>query len=589
MSRTFAGLVLALFITTASFAESSDPRVGKMTYEGSGASERAPEFGEVWFTFTVNCRTSADDVRKAIEAVSGSIWKAIDTKVPASAANEKRQPLWGNIGSINEAAGSRLIATPPHQYNGPLVPGTAKRIETCTGKQIALDAKTASIFSGSQRFGVRTDDLDWVEGLVRSVQAIVQSKDTNAVRISATPISYNVTEGTKRTMLSETLEKARLEATGTNSKFDSDRKTLKFANAHYLGHHVAQAPMYYPLVGNSLNRASAPKVTLEMPLVYTVYSEAKDLIDQTSSDSQGIRSEYEIVGKAIVDADYAQANATISVECQASKQAALAATEPYATDLLKDLRDFQGTRPATETDRVENNEAEVPQQNFPYQPVEWDTAKPNFPATRYLNTCTGDLVNAPASGNTSDLPAYWSVTRNLGLKTKDFSGILTLVENLQHRYNLSTSRNDETRVDVGDATGQVSDATKRRLAILARENATAYILNPKGPVAQDAKAHGFTSAHLVNVRVGTPRVAREEAAPAGAPRAAFKSAALADGAPQEELAVEVVHKDNGERPQFRMSRNYAFDFQVRTVNYIPLLTPAKPKPAPTAEEVPAIL
>jgi hypothetical protein len=178
--------------------------------------------------------------------------------------------------------------------------------------------------------------------------------------------------------------------------------------------------------------------------------------------------------------------------------------------------------------------------------------------------------------------------RSFGVKSTDFDRLLTLVESLQNRYNTTTDRAEETRVLVGDVAGDVTDATKRKLAVSARENATAYVLNAKGPLAQDARTHGFTSAHLVDVRVGSPRNPQLEAA--GAPRAAFKAAAADEAGGEEELVVDVVRKPNEERPQFRMVRHYAFDFQVLTENYLPYLTPQKPKPqAAPAGEVPHVL
>ncbi len=577
--RMTAGfLILASLISlNGAVADTTDPRVARLSYEGSGLAEKPPEFGEVWFTFQVTCRQSADDVRKVIEAVSGNVWKSIANNTAAQ--TEKRKPYWGNIGGISEIAGSRLQVTQPtRNSNNVVVAGTVKRIDVCAGKEIALRAKTATVYAGSQRFGIRTDDLDFVEGLLKSVQAIAQSKARDSVKISTTPISYDVTENTKREMLADTLNKARLEATGTNSKFASDLRTLKFKNAHYLGHHAAYPAGYSPVVGNAVTRGQAPKVTLELPLVYTIYSEAKDLIDATNSKVEGIRSEYEITGKATTDADFGEVNASLNVVCQTTKANAAQALDPLATDLLKDLRTFQGTRPATESDRFENNEAGNPQEYFPYQPVEWDVTKPNSPAIRYLNTCTNDLIDAPASGNTNDLPSFWSVDRSFALKSKDFNALLDLAEKLQARYNTSTLRTDETRVAVSDVTGQVSEATKRTLAIAARENATAYVLNANGPLAQDARAHGFTNAHLVDIRVGQPAMHNKSFARGAAMES--MAAPAAPGGAANDLTVNIVHKPNEERPQFQMNRTYLFDFNVITENYLPYLSPSKPKPAP---------
>ena len=275
----------------------------------------------------------------------------------------------------------------------------------------------------------------------------------------------------------------------------------------------------------------------------------------------------------------------ISVRCQATKEAALAATEPYASDLLKDLKDFQGTRAPSETDRVENNEAGQAQEYYPYQPVEWDTTKPNFPPTRYLNTCTNEFVAAPASGQESDLPSYFSVDRNFSIKSKDFSGILNLVEKLRGQYGKTTLRSDETRVYIGDVLAQATEETKRQLAISARENATKYILDPNGPLAQDAKEHKFTSANLVDIREATTNSPRMYAMAAAAPgakgggRSAFADEAPG-ASPAPDLGVEVVHKANEDRPQFRMRRNYAFEFQVVTKDYLPYLNTPKPQPKP---------
>lgn len=551
----------------------ADPRIAKLAYEGSGLSEHAPEYGEVWFTFSVGCQASAEAVRQSIEAVSGKVWNSIVSKVSPTSNTEVRKTYWGSIGGISEQPGSQVRTVQPVRPQGgqPAQAGSAKRFDVCTGKEIALNAKVATIFSGSQRFGVRSDDMDWIEGLARTVKALPQDNKTNTVKVAAGGIKYEVTENLKRNMLSDTLGKARLEATGPHSKFESDRKTLRFTSAYYLGHRFATPPQYTPVVGSPVARGQAPKVTLELPMVYTIYSEAADLVDQTSSRTEGVRSDYEIVGKAVVDANYAETSVSLGVACQASKSAVLTAIAPYSKDLVTELRNYQGAKPASETDKLTNNEIGNPTSYFPYQPVQWDESKAGTPATKYLNTCTQEVVDAPASGQASDLPAYWQVSQSLSLRSKAFDRLLTFTEGLQSKYNRATSRTDEVRVSVGDAYGDVTEATKRQLAIKARESATAYILNPHGPLAQDAKAHGFRSAHLVGIRVGQPRVAQMERAPA------FRAMAAAPGAaPQaDELTVDVVHKDNGERPEFRMLRHYAFDFQVITQDYL-----RKPAPAP---------
>ncbi len=579
-------LVLAVgIVSTSARAETPDPRLAKLTYDGTGAAEKAPEIGEVSFTFSVECRTSAEDVRQAIEAVSGGVWKSIATKVPAASTNELRQANWGNIGGITENNGSEVESIPPEKVGGVTVKGTAKRIETCTGKEVDLRAKVASTYSGSQTIGVRSEDLDWVESLARTVKALPQDKAKNTVKITAVSTSYTVTESAKRSLLGETLTKARAEALGANSKFASDKKTLKFASAHYLGHRLSSPPYIHPEVGSAVSRGTAPKVTLDLPFVYTIYSEGKDLINTTNSKLAGISSDYEITGKAVANADYAVISASVVARCQPSSDAALAATEPYSTKLHDDLKKFHGERAATETDRIVNNEPGKPTVDYPYEPVEWNTAEPKSPVTKYLNKCTNEIVDAPVSHNASDLPGYWTVTRNFGLRSSDFARLLTHTDDLQKAHNTATTRADETRIVVSDATAAVKDATKQKLAIAARENATAFVLNAHGPLADDARAHGFTSAHLVNIRVGSPRPAvMQESMSKGMGLAAMKMAAPM--APSQELAIEVVHKEGSERPQFRMVRSYAFDVQVITENYIPHLNVEKaaPKDAKPGEQ-----
>ena len=100
-----------------------------------------------------------------------------------------------------------------------------------------------------------------------------------------------------------------------------------------------------------------------------------------------------------------------------------------------------------------------------------------------------------------------------------------------------------------------------------------YSYPKEGPLAKDIKAHSFTNANVIGVREGTPNVARyEAAAPGGALKtrgfAVPASAAAPGGGETPEFRFDVIHNRMTERPQFRMQRNYAFDFQMVTENYV---------------------
>ena len=339
----------------------TDPKVGKFSYEGTGASEKPPEYSDVRFTFSVDCRTSADDARQAIEAVSGQVWKSISAKVPEKATSETQRAYWGSIGDIVENEGSQVFTTKPSKVEGEDQKGVAKRIDRCTKKEIALTANPPSVYSASQSLGVRTTDLDWAEALIRTVQKLPQDKESTTVKVSTDSVDYNVSEPFRRVMLAETLEKARTEAMGKGSKYESDKKTLKFASAHFLGSRPSSAPRLLATIGEPVAKGKAPKVELTVPITYTIYAEAKDLIDTNSKKLEGVRSDYEATGRAITDADYAVVSASIKVRCQATKEAAIKATETISEEILKDMRAFHGEKTASsETDRIENNELGEP-------------------------------------------------------------------------------------------------------------------------------------------------------------------------------------------------------------------------------------
>ncbi len=572
-----AALALVLGIAAPLMAaDATDPRLAKLTYEGSGSSELAPEYGEISISFSVACQKSAADVRLAIEAVSAPVWKAISNKVKTVSETDKAN--WGDIGNISENEGAPIQVTYPSPDGKEK--GGAFRVDSCSGEKLAVTAVRPSTFSGTQTIGVRSSDLNWLEGLARAARTTKQDKQRNTVKVNTGSISYLVTEAGKRNLVAKALEAAREEALGAKSKFANDKATLKFTNAHYLGHRAANAPMYEATIGSAIAKGQAPKVQLDVPMTYTIYAEAKDLIAKSANKAVGLKSDYEVTGQALADADYAAISASIAVACQTDKAAAIKAIAPLAGDVEKALRDFQGGVKATETDRFISHEANEANAYYPYQPVEFTLGAQNRAvATKYLNTCTNTIVDAPASGQAQDLTAYYSANRYFELRSKDFAKLVDTAQGMQSRYNTASANPADVRVQVSDATAQVTDATKRLLSIAARENAMKTVLDPKGLLAQDIAAHGLVKAHVVNVRVGSPRPSNKESALSdigGMPKARSMAAMAAPGGAPEEMPVEVVKKDGSERPQFRVVRHYAFDVQVLSENYVPLLAPKQP-------------
>lgn len=586
---SLGALALVLGIAAPAFAAETpaDPRLAKLTYEGSGSAELAPEFGEVSITFSVACQKSAADVRTAIEAVSAPVWKAISGKVKTVSETDKAN--WGDIGSISENEGAPLQVTYPSADGK--VKGEAHRVETCTGTKLGVTDVRPSTFSGSQTIGVKSSDLNWLEGLTKAARLTKQDKARNTVKVNTGSIRYAATEASKRNLIVKALEAAREEALGANSKFASDKKTLKLVNAHYLGHHAANPPMYEATVGTAIAKGQAPKVALDVPMTYTIYAEAKDLIATSSTQAVGLKSDYEVTGKALVDADFATISASLSIACQTDKAVAIKAIAPVASDVEKSLNDIHGGLKGTETDRLTVHEGGEASPYYPYTPIAFKLGENNRPvATQYLNTCTNTIVEAPATGSTSDLTVYYTATRNFELRSKDFAKLVMNAEELQKKYNTTTVNPAETRVTISDAVADATDATKRKLSIAARENAMKTVLDPKGPLAQDVTAHGLVKAHVVNVRVGSPRPSRndgamlESASMKSRSMAAPMAAMAAPGGAPAEMPVEVVMKDGSQRPQFRVVRHYAFDVQAISENYVPLLN--KAKPAPTFNHLP---
>lgn len=574
-SRYRAGAVLACALTVGlahGATPQNDPKVGRGSYFGTGSAERAPEFAEVQIQLNVQCRKSAEDVAKAIDAESAPLWKAIVAKVPTDKFTETDRTYWTSI-AVTESEGSRIDVRPPTKDH---VGSPPKRIDVCTGKALPLDAEVPAVYSGIQRIGVRSADLDWVEALARALNERPDAQGKTAVKVTHGGVQYDIKAETKRALYEEVLGKAREAATGPGSQFESDKKTLKFESAHFLGHRLAFNNASRVQVGDAVAKGKAPKVTLELPLVYTVYAEAADVV--AGKETKGLETAYEIQGTATVDADYASTNLAVSVNCQPKKESATEAIVGPSKAILNQLVAFQGDRKPTETDKLVDNEATAPSPYYPYLPIGW--ADEGKKVTDYLDLCTQKTVPAADSGNLQDLPAYFRASHGFELRSSRFDALVTLVDALREKH-VRPSSAGSVKVSVSNATAQVVEATKQKLVIAAREQATKGILDRKGPLAADVAAHKFLLAHLKSVRPGTlrPQGPGGPAFGAAAPMAP-ESAGLQSGA----VVITPVVKPNERRPTYPLTASYLFEYEFRTANYVEELQPKKLParlPAPT--------
>lgn len=575
MSYRRVGAVLAavgaLQVGAARAAEpQNDPKVGSGSYFGTGSAERAPEYAEVQIDLVVSCRKSAEDVAKAIDAESAPIWKSIAEKAPVEKFSETDRSFWTSI-VVTESEGSKVDVRAP-QKNKPQA--AAKRIDVCTGQELPLDAVVPNVYSGRQRLGIRSSDMDWIEALVRTLNERPQGASKTAVKVTNHGIRYDLKAETKRAMYEEVLGKARDAATGKGSQFESDKNTLKFASAHFVGHKPAFGNPTNVRVGEALAKGQAPKVTLQLPLVYTVYAEAADVVG--GKTKKGLETSYEIQGSATVDADYASSGITLSVNCQGKREAATQALLPLSRELLLTLERFQGDRKPTETDKFVDHEASAATPYYPYLPIAWE-GEDQAKVKTYLDLCTQKSVAAAASGKLEDLPAYYQASKAYELRSSRFANLLALIETLRDRH-VRPSAAGAVKLAVSPAVAQVLEATKQKLVIAAREQATKGVLDPKGPLAADIGAHKILTAHLKSVRPGrlTPATAD------GAAFGAAPAAAALESAPGGGLDISPVVKPNERRPTYPYTASFLFEYEFRTVNYVEQLAKKPMGPMPIA-------
>lgn len=536
-----------------------DPKAGELTYQGSGYAERAPDYAEVAFSFTVTNQNSAEEVIAALEAVSNPVWRAIAAHVGGK-RTETTQAYWGDIANIRESEGSSLQIVRPTEGDNARA-GSAKRIDNRTGKEIGLEETRPPVFSGSQMFSFRSADMSFLEGLVRGVNETEQKDDADAVKVSVSAVQYKVTVATLRKMLADVKEQARQQATGPNSKFANDSVNFGIESAHFIDASPSYPARYEPQVRGAGAPGERPKLTLTLPYTMVFYAEGKDLIKKKGGTTEPISLTYEVPGTAAVDADYGVVTVTVHSGYHKTKNAASTAVNAEAEKVLARLRREQGDKAPSETDRVVDEEATAPDQVRSYQPVAWNGIQP----TRYLNTITGEIVDAPEGGE-SRLPALWQARRTLRLRSSNFATIGALQSALTRELGKARAKVGDVKVTVSDVVPSATEATKQEVARLARQSATACIVDPKGPVALDAKLHGFKCAHLKEIVEGPPMMIGTRGAAkmalGGHPEAALVAPQSADDA----LEVTPVKRDNSERPVFPMERHFTFRYRIVTQN-----------------------
>lgn len=564
--------LLALSSTT--FA-AEDAKVGKQTYYGSGYVEAAPEYAEVNFQFNVQCRKSAADVHQAITAESAVIWQAIQSKVTANSETERAQ--WGDVGAINAQPDS--VIRQPTDKRGNVIAGAATRVSICDGKPVSITTLPGRVYGGVQMLGVRVgvDKMPWLEGLVAAVEKRKAVTKRSDVVVSHTGLRYGVTGAKSREMEVEAQRQAREAALGANSLFQSDRKNLRYESAHFLGQRVQSAPYYDFNLGSSLRRGAPTKVSLDLPFVYTIYAEGADRIDPNNArGSVGLESEYKLKGHATADADFAETNVTIRVACQPSAKDALAVLKNKMDDVQPAIEKLMAGKTPSEKDRLTYSVPSSASQHYPYAGITFDATQK---ATELLDLCTGERKEAPANGDIYQLPPYSEVQVSYNVKSSDFAAVIDLVESLRKKHVAQTATT-EALVTVSDATGGATLATKQRLIKEAREYATSCVLDPKGSLANDASALGFKCAHLKNIRVEFEGPVRKGGFESPRGRSAGAEAAFdaAPGASPESLNITEVYRDGETRPRKSITRDYAFDFQVVSRDYVPELKTQAIKP-----------
>jgi hypothetical protein len=569
--------IAALGLLSLSAFAGENPKQGRETYFGTGYTERAPEYGEVFFTFKTDCQQNEKAVREALKAKIDPIWNAINKKVTTYSETDRK--YWGDVKDINGKPDSVI---PPREDGNKKTSEKAKRFSVCNDIELPIESPVGLIYSGNQKIGVRSSDLDWLEGVEKAVLALPQGKLKTEVEYSTSKIKYGVTERTADQMAVEVRRQARNLATGPGSLFESDRKALRFESAHLIASRVQYSPLQNALMGSPIEKGKAPKVSLSLPFVYTIYAEGTDLIDPSNRrGSSGLQAEYQAQGTAVTEADYGRVAIVVSKGCLTKPENAGDSISALSEAINGKLEKFQNKKSRTESDRYTMRNLQVFEDLSVYTAVKWREPgdNPNL-ALSFFDACSGKTVDAPKNGQVSGLPKYYVAKQEFELRSSDFASLIGEVEKLQDENSTRAASATDARVVVGDAIGQVTKATLSKLLLKARESASACVLDPKGALSDDAQR--FQCAHLKSIRIegafgGRGRGLEEGAGLLSAsPKADFGGAP--GGAPGgNELPIVTETRDGETRPRMIKEATFAFDYQFVTADYVPSFkTPALP-------------
>lgn len=575
-----AALAVALNGPVAT-GDTPNPKIGTLSYVGSGHAERAPEYATTSITINVQCQKSADAATQALETAAGPLIAAIVKQTPAAQTETDGM-------TISDVTTSRRPgANISQEYYRNNTAIKVVRKNNCTGKNVAFDAKVPDTFAAVQAITVRSSNLGWLEGLVRTAAKLnAPQAPVTAPRVGVNGPGYALTGATRRAMLVEVDTKAMEDATGANSSHAKDASSLHLANAKLISRSLLSennpyaSPFERYLKGNAAStKGGKPSVKATVPFTYTVYADTEDRLDPKSSVlTKGFDQNYEVTVEKNVDADYGTVNVGIQVACQASAEEAATAIKGASMDVLKRLEAIQGKAAYTETDGIENNEPGVPYSSHNIQAIAYDA---NGQPSKYFDLCTQEEISWEERDARLKKNGSYAVGRNFGIRSKDFNALRKLVSELSAEYGQSTGAPTDLQVNVSTISTNLTRATRATLEQAVREDANACFLDPKGALAANKQSQGFLCAHLKSVRVGKEQTNQpklgggarsfESAMPVAA---AAPSDAGPGGSEQEVIVITEVVKEAGQRPLKTLDRTYEFTYEILSHSYTGPLGPA---------------